>query len=86
MLVLPFYIDFITESRNLSIAEWLRLVRTSGNPLIQHLCSEQGQLEQVAQSCVQLGCEYLEVNILKDGDPTTPLCLTILKVKDFFLT
>jgi len=42
------------------ITEWLRLEGTSGDHLIWCPCSKQGQLEQVAQSHVQLGFEYLQ--------------------------
>lgn len=59
LTLLRFYIDFIKEPQNLRLTEWLRLVWISGSPLIPHLCSEQGQLQQVAQGSVPLGCEYL---------------------------
>lgn len=36
--------------------EWLRLTQTSGDCLNQLICSNQVQLDQVAQGCVQLGC------------------------------
>lgn len=36
--------------------EWLRLTQTSGDCLNQLICSNQVQFDQVAQSCVQLGC------------------------------
>ena len=38
---------------------WLSWAGTSGDRLVQPTCSQQGQLEQVVQDCVQLGFERL---------------------------
>lgn len=42
------------------LTEWLRLVETSGNLLVQHPCSNQALLQQVAESHGQSGFKYLK--------------------------
>ena len=51
---------FDTESQIHTITEWLRLDRSSGDHLVQLLCSEQGHMQHSAQDCVQSGFEYLQ--------------------------
>lgn len=36
------------------------ITETSGNQLVQHTCSEQGQLEQASQGHSHSGFEYLQ--------------------------
>lgn len=42
------------------ITIWLRLEGTSGDHLVQSLCSKQGRLEWVAQVCVHSSFEHLQ--------------------------
>lgn len=44
----------------LSVKGKKRLEGFSGAHLLQPLCSKQGQLEQFAQNCIELGLEYLQ--------------------------
>lgn len=49
-----------TESHIHTVIEGFGLDETSGDHLLQCLCSKQGHLEQTAQNCVQLGFAYLQ--------------------------
>lgn len=53
------HFTFVAKT-SIEIVESFKLESTSADCLVQPSCSEQGQLQQVAQGCVQLGFEHLQ--------------------------